>query len=98
MWTVPVGSDAYRLDDVPFFARGVSSDDIVRAKREDGVLFFAGLVEAGGHSTVRVLIWNRTRQAVPLRTGLDGMFIRGSEHPGLVAVGITPSARYADVH
>ncbi|HKN58641.1 MAG TPA: DUF4265 domain-containing protein [Gemmatimonadaceae bacterium] len=98
MWAVPVGNDSYRLDNVPFFVRGVSSEDIVRAKREDGVLFFSGLVEAGGHSTVRVLIWNRDEmQVVRDELRAMGCSSEGTNIPGLVAVDIPPSVRYADV-
>jgi hypothetical protein len=98
MWAVPVGSDTYRLDNVPFFVRGVSSADIVRAKQEDGVLFFASLVEAGGHSTVRVLFWDRNEtQAVRDELRAMGCSSEGTHIPGLVAVDIPPSVRYADV-
>jgi hypothetical protein len=98
MWAVPVGNDTYRLDNVPFFVRGVSSEDIVRAKQEDGLLFFASLVEPGGHSTVRVLIWNQHEtQAVRDELRAMGCSSEGTNIPGLVAVDIPRSVRYAEV-
>jgi hypothetical protein len=98
LWAVRVGNDSYRLDNVPFFVTGVSSDDIVRAKDESGVLLFAGLVEAGGHSTVRVLISNSDEtQAVRDELRARGCSSEGTNIPGLVAVDIPPSVRYAEV-
>ena len=91
-------NDAYRLDNIPFFARGVSSEDIVRVKREEGVLFFAGLVDIGGHSTVRVLVWNRSEtEAVREELRAMGCSSEGTNIDGLVAVDIPPSVRYAEV-
>jgi len=98
VWAVPVGADTYRLDNVPFFVRGLSSEDIVRAQPQDGVLFFLGLVEAGGHSTVRVLICNRDEtQAVRDELRAMGCSSEGTNIPGLVAVDIPPSVPYAEV-
>jgi hypothetical protein len=98
MWAVPIGDDTYRLDNVPFFVRGVSSEDIVRAKTEEGALFFAGLVEARGHSTVRVLVWNHDEtQDIRDQLRAMGCSSEGTHVPGLIAVDIPPSVRYADV-
>jgi len=98
VWAVPVGNDAYRLDNVPFFVTGISSEDIVRAKPQDGVLLFLELVEAGGHSTVRVLIGNRDEtQTVRDELRAMGCSSEGTNIPGLVAVDIPPSVRYAEV-
>lgn len=83
---------------MPFYVREVSSEDVVRARQEEGMLFFAGLVEAGGHSTVRVLIWDREEtQAVRDELRAMGCSSEGTNTPGLIAVDIPPSVRYADV-
>jgi hypothetical protein len=50
--------DAYRLLNTPFFMKGVSYLDIVRAKPalDDGFLEFDELISIGGHSTYRLLV------------------------------------------
>ncbi len=53
VWAEPLGADLYRLRNVPFFAMGVSNDDVVRASLSEGVLFFQGVAHQGGHSTYR---------------------------------------------
>lgn len=54
VWAVPVPG-GYKLSNIPFFARDVACHDIVSAvPSADGVLEFSGVVEASGHSTVRI--------------------------------------------
>jgi hypothetical protein len=43
------------LQNTPFFARGVSYLDIVRATESDGASAYAGTVREGGHSTYRII-------------------------------------------
>ena len=53
------------LENVPFYARGLSFGDAVEARLEGGVLVFAGVTRRGGHSTYRlsladsVSVWSR---------------------------------------
>jgi hypothetical protein len=54
LWAERVGSGRYRLDNSPFFAFGVSYNDVVFAEDRDGQLFFTGVSTAGGHSTYRL--------------------------------------------
>lgn len=57
LWAEPIGpkgSRVFRLMNSPYYARGVSYLDIVRAEEApDGLgLDYAGTVESSGHSTV----------------------------------------------
>ncbi|WP_199286995.1 DUF4265 domain-containing protein [Pseudomonas mangrovi] len=64
-WASPLGVDLYRLENVPFFAYGLSYLDIVRATRgADGILQIQEVVEPSGHRTYRVRfeITERERQ------------------------------------
>ena len=54
LWAQPVGNDRYRLRNVPFFAYGVSNEDIVFGENADGQLTFSGVSIRGGHSTYRI--------------------------------------------
>jgi hypothetical protein len=56
MWAEPLGGDRYRLQNVPFYAYGLSFDDVVSARQIGGQLFVQDVVERGGHSTYRIFL------------------------------------------
>jgi Domain of unknown function (DUF4265) len=56
VWATAVGHDRYRIQNVPFYAYGVSYDDVVIAKASHGQLVFQGVSQRGGHSTYRVIL------------------------------------------
>jgi hypothetical protein len=57
LWAVPLGANLYRVDNTPFFAYGISADDVVEARPEaDGFLFFERVAHKSGHRTVRVML------------------------------------------
>ena len=64
LWAKPIpdaaAPSAYELDNSPFFAKGVSYRDIVRAVEVDGALEFAGVIAHSGRSTYRILIDRET--------------------------------------
>ncbi len=57
-WAMPVGRDRYRLENTPFFAYGLSWQDIVEARvdrsRHPSLPVFKRVIEKGGHRTIRV--------------------------------------------
>ena len=58
LWAKRIAAGAvggvFELDNTPFFARGASYRDVVRAKMVDDMLEFAEVVEHRGHSTYRI--------------------------------------------
>ena len=54
MWAESV-ENGFRLENSPFYAYGVSYQDIVSAELDDGILVFKGILTRGGHSTYRIL-------------------------------------------
>lgn len=56
LWAEPLGGDRYRVQNVPFYAYGLSFDDVVNARQIGGQLFVQDVVERGGHSTYRVFL------------------------------------------
>jgi hypothetical protein len=52
VWAEPLGSDRFRIESCPFFAYGVSRDDVVRAAGEEGPIL-DDVLEKGGHRTLR---------------------------------------------
>jgi len=55
LWAEALGHDRYRLRNSPFYAYGVSFEDIVKARRDEvGQLVFETVVIRGGRSTYRL--------------------------------------------
>jgi hypothetical protein len=94
LWAIPV-SNGYRIDNIPFYARGVACNDIVAATPDEGgMLRFSGLVTASGHSTVR--LWFEDEADVPVvREHLRQMGCESElDLPRLAAVDIPPTIPY----
>jgi hypothetical protein len=66
LWTTPLGEGLYRIESIPFFARGIARLDIVSAAEEEEALIFQEVEEQSGHSTIRLVIYNA--DAVPAIT------------------------------
>ena len=58
LWAEPVQDGIYRLRNVPFYAKGVSYDDLIEAEPRNGVLLFKGVRQHNGHSTYRIFAKN----------------------------------------
>lgn len=57
LWAIPLGDDLYKLDNSPFYAYGVSWQDVVLAPydEQEGFATFHSVVEKSGHRTIRIL-------------------------------------------
>ena len=56
LWAVREGDNLYRIDNIPFYVKGISANDIVTVRKTDGELHFDKLIKQQGHSTVRLLV------------------------------------------
>ena len=58
LWATPVSSDAYRLENSPFYAKGFSYRDIVRAEFDpaEGFPVAQRVLESSGHSTYAIWV------------------------------------------
>lgn len=98
LWAEPVGIDDYRIDNTPWFVRGVSADDVVRAVADDdGMLWATSVVRQSGRLTVRVIPFRAgplkgDRQAVLDAFKAVGVSGEGIEQYGIVALDIPPEA------
>lgn len=97
LWAKKVGPELFRLDNSPFFAFGISYQDVVVARGEEGRLVFVQPFARGGHSTYRILLKDDNRASfeslwAPLRTA--GCTYEEGPAP-LVAVDVPPEA---DIH
>ena len=109
LWAECVGPDHYRLDNLPFFAYGVSWLDVVEAYPDDnGQLVMSRVVEKSGHRTVRAIFDPGVDQSPEARAILDGVVALGASYEGAnpryLAIDIPPEvdlmgiARYLTEH
>lgn len=60
LWATPLEGNRFRIENIPFFAKGLSFGDIVTGPSDkvaaDGSITFREVAERGGHSTYRVMV------------------------------------------
>jgi len=56
IWANEVQPGLYSIDNIPFFVRGISSEDLVEAKDEGEGLVFCKLVRPSGNSVLRLYL------------------------------------------
>ena len=104
LWACPLGAKRFRLDNTPWFVRGVAADDVVEAEPDAaGVLWFVRVLERRDRVVVRVI--PRTdgplrgdRQAVVNAFTPLGVPGEGMANPvSMVALDIGPDAPLAAV-
>lgn len=98
LWTVPCGVGQYEVDNIPFFATGISSGDVISAHTQDDQLIYDQVVRYGGHSTIRVAMFE-VDQKEKIRKALArlGCETEGSHLPQLFAIDVPALVNYAEV-
>lgn len=93
VWAESLSSDKFRINNVPFFAYGISYNDIVSAKIKENIFIFDELVKRGGHSTLRVFFSSEDNSMQEeLFTELNTLGATVERATGqLVAIDIPPS-------
>lgn len=103
LWAFSLGDNRYRLDNTPWFVRGVSCYDVVEAAagEDGGVPVVERVIERSGHLTVRVLpLGDRSADALEALTAEFndlGVDCEGDQVHGLLALDIPPGARLAPI-
>jgi hypothetical protein len=96
LWAEPLGDGLFRIDNVPFFAKGIGCEDVVAAAADSqGELRYGSLVRPSTHSTLRVIVFREGPDSRPLADRVAdlrrrlvgvGCSTELSHIPGLVAV------------
>lgn len=86
-------ADGFVLDNVPFFSRDATVDDVVQAVHDSsGNLWFSHVVSTAGHSLIRVLLYDDSRAAeVTEQLHSLGCGTEGMKTYKLIAVDIPPT-------
>ena len=98
LWAVSLGDGKYRIDNVPFYAIGISSGDSVLADSRDSKLVVTEVVGTEGHSTVRVVVHDKSmteRIRDELRSA--GCATELSNVPGFFSVDVPPQIEYSAI-
>jgi hypothetical protein len=93
LWAVPMEDGTWLIDNTPFFTRDVSSGDRIAVTSDDTGLCFSHVVQRGGHSTMRVVLFGPEHRD-ELRSGLvaRGCGMELSHLPNLLSVDLPPEA------
>jgi hypothetical protein len=104
LWAEPLGSGRFRIESCPFFAYGVSRDDVVGAVETAGedAPRLEDVLEKGGHRTLRLALDPRIDLADSSVQGLlERLLELGCTHealrPKLVAIDVPPQVDVAVV-
>ena len=85
LWAIYRSADEFEVDNIPFFAKGISAGDVVSAQQENADLVFERVLRPSGHSTLRVILFGDTDKA-QVRADLVslGCESEGSHLPSLI--------------
>lgn len=84
LWATRVGQEQYRLDNSPFYAYGVSWQDVVFAPADEdqGLPTFVRVVSKSGHRTIRVIFDPPAETGNASERLLQGLTSRGCTYEG----------------
>ncbi|HEX2767136.1 MAG TPA: DUF4265 domain-containing protein [Candidatus Limnocylindria bacterium] len=98
LWSEELGEGRYRVDNIPFFVRGIAVDDVVEATSGDEMPTFLRLLQPSGHSTMRVIVYDAEEVAkVREEFHLLGCATESMSNSRLIAIDVPPSADLARV-
>jgi hypothetical protein len=103
LWAVSLGGGKFRLDNTPFFAYGVSSGDVVRAKKSDvdGIHDFVKVLAKSGHRTIRVVFETAITKDKKARSAMNRLVKAGCTFEGmngmLFAVDVPPEVDFSEI-
>ncbi|HZO20655.1 MAG TPA: DUF4265 domain-containing protein [Gemmatimonadaceae bacterium] len=99
LWAIARGNDRYELDNLPWFAYGVSAGDVVEASPDElGMPVFRRIVHKSGNRTVRVMLERAEgtdQMTAESQRTLDQLRAAGCDYEGmhrkLFAINVPPA-------
>ena len=85
LWATPLGNDRYRLENSPFWAYGVSYEDVIEARPldEGGFPVFVRRLERSGNRTLRLILKPSARESADSQGLLDRLVALGCSYEGM---------------
>ena len=102
-WAISLGNDLYQLDNIPFYAYGISLSDIVQARKEsnDGFPVFVKVAKKSGNRTIRVIFDLPVEENNTSRETLHQLTVMGCTYEGanksFVCINIPPEADLLEI-
>ncbi|MDQ0943467.1 DUF4265 domain-containing protein [Streptomyces sp. V1I1] len=103
LWAVDQGDGTVKLDNVPWFVRGVACGDVVATQTDlDGLRWAGDVVRRSENCTIRLIVFRdggsgAARQSVLNAFHQLGVFGEGIEKFGMVSLDVPPTADLAKV-
>jgi Domain of unknown function (DUF4265) len=102
LWATEIGPGHYRLDNGPFFAYGVSWQDVVEARpTDDDILEFIRVVRKSGNRTLRIIFNDYPVDDQRAKNILRGIRDLGCSYEGmqprLVSINVPPKVELSTV-
>ncbi|MFF7492938.1 DUF4265 domain-containing protein [Streptomyces rubiginosohelvolus] len=98
LWAVDLDDGTVRLDNTPWFVRGVASGDVIRVQADDDGVFWAGeTMQPSQNCTIRLIVLKDAGSAAARQSVLEvfhrlGTTGEGIERFGMVALEVPPQA------
>ncbi|GGH76679.1 hypothetical protein HNQ91_004310 [Filimonas zeae] len=97
VWATKEG-EFYRINNIPFFTSNIALNDLIKAKENNGALYYDDLVEASGHSTVQIVFLQKDAlKGVTEQLEKFGCGWEGSHLKYLISVDIPANVDYAPI-
>lgn len=98
VWAIPQGGDLYKIDNIPFFIREATLDDVVEAVEQDGALTYKATISRSGNSLIRVVYYKGTDPS-ELREQIKalGCSTEWDDNHHLISVNVPPHVKLTDV-
>lgn len=98
LWAASLGEGKYRIDNVPFYAMGISSGDTVAAIVRDEMHIVTEVIGTEGHSTLRVVVHDKSMtERIREELKRAGCATELSNVPGFFSVDVPSQVDYSAI-
>jgi Domain of unknown function (DUF4265) len=98
LWAQEIGGGSYKIDNIPFFVRGISVGDIVSVKKKEEDFVFNVIEEYSSNSVIRVMLFVPTKlDELKLKMSGFGCEFESSHIKGLISFDVPPTASFSDI-
>ena len=89
IWAVPFGVGHFKIDNIPFYAKNLSCDDVVEVEYQNNAYVFKRVIQRSENSTIRIILYDLAdEEDVRSALSLMNCTIEGTGTAGLIAVNV----------